>query len=45
MQVVIYEDSMHAKDPHGILKKIFEIIFKQRWKIYKGKCKKNRTSK
>ena len=26
---VLYNDSMHAKDPHGILKKIFELFLKK----------------
>ena len=26
---ILYNDSMHAKDPHGILKKIFELFLKK----------------
>ena len=26
---VIYESAMHARDPHGILKKIFELFLKK----------------
>ncbi|MDA9624269.1 FAD-binding oxidoreductase, partial [Pelagibacteraceae bacterium] len=32
---VIYDDSMHAKDPHGILKKIFELYLNKGGKFIK----------
>ena len=32
---VIYEDATHAKDPHGILKKIFELYLKKGGKFIK----------
>ena len=32
---VIYEDAMHARDPHGILKKIFELYLKKGGKFVK----------
>ncbi len=28
---VIYENAMHARDPHGILKEIFKLFIKKRW--------------
>ena len=33
---VIFEDSIHAKDPHGILKKIFSLYLKKGGKFIKG---------
>jgi D-amino-acid dehydrogenase len=33
---VIYEDAMHARDPHGILKKIFELYLEKGGKFVKG---------
>ncbi|MDC0472540.1 FAD-binding oxidoreductase [Pelagibacteraceae bacterium] len=32
---ILYEDSMHAKDPHGITKKIFELFLKKGGKFIK----------
>ena len=32
---IIYENSMHARDPHGILKKIFELFLKKGGKFIK----------
>ena len=29
MQELIYEDAMHARDPHGILKEIFKLFIKK----------------
>ena len=28
-----YDYAYHARDPHGIVKKIFELFFKKRWKV------------
>ncbi|MFL2889781.1 MAG: NAD(P)/FAD-dependent oxidoreductase [Pelagibacteraceae bacterium] len=36
---VIYENSMHAKDPHGILRKIFELYIKKGGKFIKENVK------
>jgi D-hydroxyproline dehydrogenase len=33
---VLYEDAMHARDPHGILKKIFELYIEKGGKFVKG---------
>ena len=32
---VLYEDAIHARDPHGILKKIFELFIKKGGKFIK----------
>ena len=36
---VIYEDSMHAKDPHGILKEIFKLFLKKGGKFIQENIK------
>ena len=33
---ILYENSMHAKDPYGILKKIYELFLKKGGKFLKG---------
>ena len=36
---VIYEESMHAKDPHGILKEIFKLFLKKGGKFIQENIK------
>ena len=40
---VLYEDAMHARDPYGILKKIFELYLKKGGVFIKGKVNSIKT--
>ena len=42
---VIYESAMHARDPHGILKKIFKLYLDRGGKFVQTNIKKIRTNK
>ncbi len=42
---VIYEDAMHAKDPHGILKEIFKLFLKKGGKFIQTNIKSIEQSK